>query len=422
MRLEEGDMFRYLLCRRLLWHCGPVPQDADPPSRVARLNLLSGSVSFRPGSVEDWTAATLNYPLTTGDHLWADNDSRTEMHVGSTAIRMSSADRDRDSESRRSDDAAQLDGGRAEHPRPQLADDESFEIDTPNVAITLLRPGDYRVEADGENNVTTVTVHAGDAEVRRAAPFRSTHGKANAPWDRQRGGGARPRCRHDEFDQWCQQRDRHEDEVQVSARYVPRDMAGYEDLDDNGAWSEVPGLRLGVAAAPVARIGRRIATGTGPGSSRGAGPGSTMRRGASRRSTMAGGRWSAAAGYGRRGGWWRSAAGVCAGAGGVRRRRRRGRGGVVPAGSAGGVPAGVSRERGLRAAGQCHARDQRQRDERDVREPTDPGRGDGGDARDVCVGAARRAVGGGGGCACGRAGAGAGHYGVYCAAAGERDG
>ena len=44
----------------------------DPPSRVARLNFQSGSVSFRPGSVEEWTAATLNYPMTTGDHLWSD--------------------------------------------------------------------------------------------------------------------------------------------------------------------------------------------------------------------------------------------------------------------------------------------------------------------------------------------------------------
>src|SRR5579872_2759406 len=63
-------------------------QPVDPPSRVARLNFLSGQVSFRPGSVEDWGEATLNYPLTTGDHLWADFDSRAELHVGSAAIRM----------------------------------------------------------------------------------------------------------------------------------------------------------------------------------------------------------------------------------------------------------------------------------------------------------------------------------------------
>src|SRR5262245_12963485 len=64
--------------------------DDDPPARVGRLNYASGSVSFRPGNVEEWTTATVNYPLTTGDHLWADAASQVELHVGSTAIRMGS--------------------------------------------------------------------------------------------------------------------------------------------------------------------------------------------------------------------------------------------------------------------------------------------------------------------------------------------
>ena len=49
---------------------------ADPPSRVARLNFLEGSVSFQAAGHDDWTAATPNYPLTLGDHLWADEGSR----------------------------------------------------------------------------------------------------------------------------------------------------------------------------------------------------------------------------------------------------------------------------------------------------------------------------------------------------------
>ena len=69
----------------------PAMADAgDSPSRVARLSYQSGTVSFRPGTVEEWTAASLNYPLTTGDHLWADAGAEVEMHVGSTAIRMGS--------------------------------------------------------------------------------------------------------------------------------------------------------------------------------------------------------------------------------------------------------------------------------------------------------------------------------------------
>ena len=63
-------------------------QDQDPSARVARTSFLQGDVSFRPGTVDDWTSATLNYPLTTGDHLWTDVDARAELHVGANAIRL----------------------------------------------------------------------------------------------------------------------------------------------------------------------------------------------------------------------------------------------------------------------------------------------------------------------------------------------
>jgi len=61
--------------------------DNDPPSRVGRLSYLSGSVSFRPGTVDDWADATINYPLHAGDHLWTDAAARAELTVGSNALR-----------------------------------------------------------------------------------------------------------------------------------------------------------------------------------------------------------------------------------------------------------------------------------------------------------------------------------------------
>src|SRR4029077_5702770 len=68
----------------------PVLADDDPPGRVARLNLAQGSVSFQPagGADNDWTAAVVNRPMSTGDRLWTDQDGRAELHVGSTAIRL----------------------------------------------------------------------------------------------------------------------------------------------------------------------------------------------------------------------------------------------------------------------------------------------------------------------------------------------
>ena len=61
---------------------------ADPPSQVGRLSLISGSVSFHPGSLDEWALAVLNYPLTAGDHLWTDTGSRAEVHLRSAAIRL----------------------------------------------------------------------------------------------------------------------------------------------------------------------------------------------------------------------------------------------------------------------------------------------------------------------------------------------
>ena len=128
---------------------------------------MTGSVSFRPGSVEEWAEATLNYPMTTGDHLWADENSGAEMHVGSAAIRLSAQTA---VEFLNLDDhVAQLSvrqGGLNIRVR-NLDSDQMFEIDTPNGAISLLRTGDYRIDVNPDDNSTYVTVRGGEAEVSR---------------------------------------------------------------------------------------------------------------------------------------------------------------------------------------------------------------------------------------------------------------
>jgi hypothetical protein len=213
----------------------------DPPARVARLNYRSGAVSFRPGSVEEWTDARVNYPLTTGDHLWTDAGAQTEMHAGSTAIRM--APETALSILNLDDSTAQFsltEGAIDIHIR-DLAPGEIFEVDTPNASISLLRPGDYRIDADADRGVATVTVREGEAEF-------TTEG-APAPTPVRIGeraritgtdtpaldiGAAPP---PGEFDRWCEARDRSEEQAQ-SVRYVSRGTIGYEDLDAYGVWRD----------------------------------------------------------------------------------------------------------------------------------------------------------------------------------------
>jgi len=61
----------------------------DPPARVARLGYIEGSVSFQPAGESDWVGAVPNRPMTTGDQLWGDVDSRAEVQLGSAVIRLS---------------------------------------------------------------------------------------------------------------------------------------------------------------------------------------------------------------------------------------------------------------------------------------------------------------------------------------------
>jgi len=124
-----------------------------------------------------------------------------------------------------------------------LGENESFEVDTPNISIVLLRPGDYRINADGDNSVSSLVVRAGDAEVTagQAGAFNVRPGEsgrfAGVDTVSQEISGAPPL---DGFDAWTRDRDMREDRATMSARYVPREMAGYEDLDGYGRWVNIP--------------------------------------------------------------------------------------------------------------------------------------------------------------------------------------
>ena len=61
----------------------------NPPARVARLSYSRGSVSFQPAGDSEWVdAAVLNLPIVTGDNLWAGENLRAEVRIGSKAIRL----------------------------------------------------------------------------------------------------------------------------------------------------------------------------------------------------------------------------------------------------------------------------------------------------------------------------------------------
>ena len=214
----------------------------DPPSRVARLADAEGSVSFQPGGTEDWIAAPVNRPLTTGDKLWSDRDSRAELQLDGSFLRLSG--NTAISFLNLGDDViqVQLSAGTLLVRVRQLADNETYEIDTPNLAFSILRPGLYRLSVDESGNSTAVRVRSGQGEVTgggtaysvRANETQVFSGQDQLTENTQPGGPA-----EDAFDTWSASRDGRSD-ASVSARYVSPDVIGYQDLDDQGTWSQTP--------------------------------------------------------------------------------------------------------------------------------------------------------------------------------------
>ncbi|MCP1171694.1 DUF6600 domain-containing protein [Ralstonia chuxiongensis] len=215
---------------------------ADPASRVARLSDFSGTVSFAPAGSDDWAGASLNRPLTTGDRLWSDQGSHSELHVGSTALRLGQNTGatlvdldDRNTQ-------VKLTQGALSVRVRSLPADQTIEIDTPNLAFTPQAPGEYRLDVAPDGSSTTVTVWHGQGTAYgddRSTPLGAGQQIRFGGTDLAEAGGTDNPGR-DAFDRWAESRDARED-ASVSARYVGREMTGYEALDDNGSWREEDG-------------------------------------------------------------------------------------------------------------------------------------------------------------------------------------
>lgn len=217
-------------------------QDADPPGRLARLSDVEGSVSLQPAGVPDWTAATLNRPLTTGDRLWSDQSSRAELDIGDAVMRLGSST---GFAFLNLDDASaqmQVSAGTLIVRVRDMQASQSYEIDTPNLALSLQQPGLYRVDVSDAGDATVVRVSEGAAQAYAGAQTVAIGARQSVTFS-----GTQPSLAYysagagvaDDLDSWSTARDLQADDS-VSSEYVAADIPGTQDLDNSGRWQDTP--------------------------------------------------------------------------------------------------------------------------------------------------------------------------------------
>jgi hypothetical protein len=213
----------------------------DPPGRVARISDMRGYISYSPAGDGEWYDAHRNRPLVRGDALWSDRGARAELQAGSTWIRI---DQETSLEFLQLDDRmvqVQVAEGTVNVRVRRLYPGQRIEIDTPNVAFVIDRPGNFRLDVDRDADNTTIEARQGGGRVYgvggrfdvRNGDVVVFYGEDVRDYELYGFPGM------DAFDRYARMRDQRIDRSQ-SLRYLGDDLVGYSDLDDYGRWSRYP--------------------------------------------------------------------------------------------------------------------------------------------------------------------------------------
>ena len=214
----------------------------DPPSRVARLSQIQGEVSIQPTGVQDWTQATDNYPMTTGDRMYADANGRAELQLEQAVVHIwHYTDL---SVTNLNNEITQLGLSQGSlHVRTfTLGPNHTVEVDTPNGAITVMQPGDFRIDCYTGDGGTVVTVNSGEVQISgpKLSQSLGTGHSVRLMGTNPITLAALSLPGKDPFDAWSQQRDRKLLSSQAR-QHVNPDTVGSDDLDQYGQWNDTPG-------------------------------------------------------------------------------------------------------------------------------------------------------------------------------------
>jgi hypothetical protein len=213
--------------------------EGDPPGRVAAVTERQGSVVFAPAGEEEWTELPLNRPLTQADRLWTDQGARVQIHTGNARVYLD--DLSNLGIVELDDDTTHLSltqGTLDAHVR-ELRNGERFEVGTPNLAARAGPDADWRLDVNPDTASTRVTVYSGQVTVYGDAGRAATLGAGQQATfvARDLEQVEADRRARDDFDQWVAEHNRQEAQS-PTARYVPPEVIGAQQLDQHGVWSQ----------------------------------------------------------------------------------------------------------------------------------------------------------------------------------------
>ncbi len=221
------------------------PEGEEPAKTdqgVARISMIHGDVSTQRGDSGDWSAATLNQPVMTGDKVSTADNARTELQLDfANILRLGGNSKANIANLTHKDIQIQLSQGIADYSVSKDSELEP-EIDTPNVSVhPSHHDGVFRIEIL-PNGDTTVIVRQGEAQI--ATPQGSTEVRAGE-MATVRGDSDSAQYKissapeRDDWDRWNSERDHLIHNAQ-SWRHTNHYYTGSEDLDAYGHWKNVP--------------------------------------------------------------------------------------------------------------------------------------------------------------------------------------
>lgn len=207
-------------------------------TRLARVSLIEGAVSYEMASETEWAAASVNMPLEPGDRVYTGKEGRVEIEFEDGSVLRLDEDTDIEILSL-SDEIV--------HVRMLLglaaltsSGEAPFEVSTPGGSFRAVRKGVYRFDVS-ENGDTDAIVRKGELDAVNQG-FSDRIEKGELLHVSPSAGGRFEVSRYERRDSWDDWTDRRSADAIAyrSRKYVPNTVSmGVSELDKHGRWVSV---------------------------------------------------------------------------------------------------------------------------------------------------------------------------------------